>query len=112
PTVVSYRGMRLGLLICEDIWQPEAARRARSEGAELLIVSNASPYEIHKQRERESIARERVLDVGLPLAYVNTIGGQDELVFDGNSFVMSAEGDVVMRAPAFEEGAYLAEFHR
>ena len=69
---------------------------------------NASPYEIHKQREREQVARARVADVGLPLAYVNLVGGQDELVFDGNSFVMDAQGEVVMRAPAFEEGIYVA----
>src|SRR5262249_55127365 len=70
------------------------------------------PYEIHKQRERESMARARALDVGLPLVYVNLVGGQDELVFDGNSFVMDAQGQVVQRAPPFEEGTYLAEFVR
>jgi NAD+ synthase (glutamine-hydrolysing) len=75
-------------------------------------VINASPYEIHKQREREDIARARVTDVGLPLAYVNLVGGQDELVFDGNSFVMNAEGAVVLRAPPFEEGSFLARFER
>ena len=73
---------------------------------------NASPYEIHKQREREEVARARVRDVGLPLAYVNLVGGQDELVFDGNSFVMDANGEVVMRAPAFAEGIYSLEFVR
>ena len=78
----------------------------------MLVVINASPYEIHKQREREQVARARVRDVGLPVAYVNMVGGQDELVFDGNSFVMDARGEVVMRAPAFEEGTYLVEFAR
>src|SRR6202022_4555206 len=81
-------------------------------GAELLIVINASPYEIHKQREREEVARARVLDVGLPMAYVNLVGGQDELIFDGNSFVMNADGAVVMRAPAFREGTYAVDFVR
>jgi NAD+ synthase (glutamine-hydrolysing) len=112
PSVVDVQGFRCGLLVCEDIWEPEEAQMARSDGAELLIVINASPYEIHKQRERETVARARVLDVGLPMAYVNLVGGQDELIFDGNSFVMNAEGVVVMRAPAFVEGTYFVDFVR
>ena len=112
PTVVEWRGFRIGLLVCEDIWQPEAAQLARADRAELLVVINASPYEMHKQQEREAIARARVADVGLPLAYVNLVGAQDELVFDGNSFVMSAAGEVVMRAPPFEEGTWAVEFVR
>jgi NAD+ synthase (glutamine-hydrolysing) len=112
PTVADVKGFRCGLLVCEDIWEPEPAQLARSQGAELLIVINASPYEIHKQREREIVARARVLDVGLPMAYVNMIGGQDELIFDGNSFVMNAAGEVVMRAPAFVEGTFAADFVR
>jgi NAD+ synthase (glutamine-hydrolysing) len=112
PTVVECRGFKLGLLVCEDMWEVESARAALARGAELLIVINASPYEIHKQRERERIARDRVADVRLPIVYVNMVGGQDELVFDGNSFVMDAQGDVVMRAPAFEEGTYVVELVR
>ncbi len=112
PTVVAIKGFRVGVLICEDIWVPEPARWARAAGAELLAVINASPYECGKQRERESVARERVRDVGLPLAYVNTISGQDELVFDGNSFAMNAAGEVCMRAPAFVEGLYGVDFVR
>lgn len=112
PTVAECRGYRVGLLVCEDIWQPEAAQLARSAGAELLAVINASPYEIHKQREREDIARSRARDVGLPIAYVNLLGGQDELVFDGNSFFMDREGQVVMRAPPFQEGTYVVSFSR
>jgi NAD+ synthase (glutamine-hydrolysing) len=112
PTMVEWRGFRIGLLICEDIWEREPAQLARAAGAELLVVSNASPFELHKQRERESVVRERVLDVGLPVAYVNLFGGQDELVFDGNSFVMDAAGRIVMRAPAFQEGTYTVDFVR
>jgi len=112
PTVVERKGFRLGLLVCEDIWVAEPAQLARAAGAELLIVINASPYELHKQRERETIARDRVLDVRVPMAYLNVVGGQDELVFDGNSFVMDADGKVVMRAPAFEAGTFVAEFTR
>src|SRR5712671_1087952 len=112
PSVADVDGFRCGLLVCEDVWEPEPAQLARSDGAELLIVINASPYEIHKQREREDVARARVLDIGLPMAYVNMIGGQDELIFDGNSFVMNAEGAVVMRAPAFREGTHVVDFVR
>ena len=112
PTVAECRGFKVGLLVCEDIWEPQATQLARADGAQLLAVINASPYEIHKQREREDMARARVRDVGLPLAYVNLVGGQDELVFDGNSFVMDAQGQVVMRAPPFVEGTYLSEFTR
>src|SRR5215469_1785243 len=110
PTLADRRSFRNGLLVCEDMWDPRPAQLARADGAQLLCIINASPYEIHKQREREEIARARVREVGLPLAYVNLVGGQDELVFDGNSFVMDADGRVVMRAPPFEEGTWVAEF--
>jgi NAD+ synthase (glutamine-hydrolysing) len=112
PTVVACRGFNVGLLICEDMWEVEAARDALARGAELLVVINASPFEIHKERERERIVRDRIADVHLPVVYVNLVGGQDELVFDGNSFVMDAQGQVVMRAPAFEEGTYVVEVVR
>jgi NAD+ synthase (glutamine-hydrolysing) len=112
PTVVDVNGFRVGLLVCEDIWGPEAAQMARSAGAELLLVSNASPYELHKQREREEVVRTHVQEVNLPVAYVNRVGGQDELVFDGNSFGMDAHGVLVARAPAFLEGTHLVEFTR
>ncbi|MGH8318097.1 MAG: NAD+ synthase [Steroidobacteraceae bacterium] len=112
PTVVECKGFRVGLLVCEDVWGPESAQLARSDRAELLIVINASPYERKKQRERESVVQARATDVRLPIVYVNMVGGQDELVFDGNSFVMDAEGNVVMRAPAFKEGTYLVDCER
>ncbi|MBV8740530.1 MAG: NAD+ synthase [Sinobacteraceae bacterium] len=112
PTVVDIKGFRCALLICEDIWLPQSAHLARAAGAEVLLVINASPYELHKQRERETVARARVLDVGLPLVYVHTVGGQDELIFDGNSFVMSAEGALVMRAPAYVEGMFTVDLVR
>jgi NAD+ synthase (glutamine-hydrolysing) len=111
-TVFVHRGFRIGLLVCEDVWEGEAVRQARDAGAELLIVINASPFEVHKQNERERVVRERIAEVKLPVAYVNMLGGQDELVFDGNSFVMDATGKVVMRAPGFESGTYLVEFER
>jgi len=110
PTVVDFRGFRIGLLICEDIWEPEPAQLARSQGAELLLVVNASPFERRKQADREAIVRRRVEDVGLPVVYVNLVGGQDELVFDGQSFVMDARGQVVACSPAFEESLECVEF--
>ncbi len=103
PCVVELDGIRLGLIICEDIWEQEPARAALAAGAELLLVINASPYEQGKQRERETIVRQRVAETGLPVAYVNLVGGQDELVFDGGSFVLDREGAVLLRAPAFGE---------
>jgi NAD+ synthase (glutamine-hydrolysing) len=110
--VIDYLGCRLGLLICEDAWEPEPAQLARAAGAEALLVINASPFELHKQRAREQILAARATDVALPIAYVNLLGGQDELVFDGNSFVMTAGGSLAMRAPAFEEGLYCVDFER
>ena len=112
PTVVEYGGFRLGLLVCEDVWVPEPAQLARADRAEVLIVINASPYEREKQRQREAIVRARALDVRLPILYVNMVGGQDELVFDGNSFAMDAAGNLLMRAPPFKEGTYRIELAR
>jgi NAD+ synthase (glutamine-hydrolysing) len=112
PTVVNYRGFNIGILVCEDIWEPEPAQLARQAGAEMFVVLNASPFEIRKQANREDIVRRCVRDLGLPVVYVNMLGGQDELVFDGNSFVMDGAGNVVMRAPPFEEGLYPVEFER
>ncbi len=113
PTVVEFDGNRLGILICEDIWEPAPALAAKAAGAELLLIPNASPYELRKQVERERIVAARVHEVGLPVVYTNLLGGQDELVFDGNSFVTDATGQLVMRAPGFEEGLFCVEFeHR
>src|SRR4051812_14798546 len=112
PTVADFRGFRIGILVCEDIWEPEPAQLAKSAGAEMFVVLNASPFEIHKQANREDIVRRCIRDLGLPVVYVNMLGGQDELVFDGNSFVMDGAGNVVMRAPPFEEGLYEVEFER
>ena len=91
PTVLDLNGIRVGILVCEDVWEPEPAAQARAAGAEVLLVINASPYEVNKQSQREcEVVRRRVAETGVPLLFVNLIGGQDELVFDGNSFVMDA----------------------
>ena len=112
PAVFECQGYQLGLLVCEDIWEPEAARSARARGAEVLLVINASPYNMNKQREREAVVRERVGECQVPIVYLNLCGGQDELVFDGNSFVMDASGEVVFRAPAHTMGTYRVQFER
>jgi NAD+ synthase (glutamine-hydrolysing) len=104
--VVELNGIRVGLLICEDIWEPAPARAAKAAGAQLLVVINGSPYSLHYQRRREDIARARIKDTGLPIVYVNMLGGQDELIFDGGSFAMNAAGEVVQRALPFKEQLY------
>ena len=110
PTVVELNGVKAGVLVCEDVWDAEPALRARQAGAEVLLVINASPYEVDKQTQREQeVGRARVRETGIPLVFVNLIGGQDELVFDGNSFVMNAQGEVTLRAPAFTEGMYVVD---
>ena len=107
PTVVELNGIKAGILVCEDVWEPGPAAQSRAAGAEVLLIINASPYEVDKQTQRErEVASARVAETGIPLVFVNLIGGQDELVFDGNSFVMDAQGSVTLRAPAFTEGLY------
>ena len=110
PTVLDLNGLKAGILVCEDVWEAQPAAQARAAGAQVLLVINASPYEVDKQVQREQqIVRSRVTETGVPVVFVNLIGGQDELVFDGNSFVMNAAGEVVLRAPAFTEGSYVVD---
>jgi len=99
-------GIRLGIAICEDIWAPRPIAAAHAAGAECVLVINGSPYEIESQQKRENAVRQRVAEAGIPIVYVNHVGGQDELVFDGGSFVMNADGEVTSRARSFEEGLY------
>ena len=96
-------GIRIGLTICEDVWSPGPIAAARAAGAECIVAINGSPFEIRSQEKREDAVRKRIDEVGIPLLYVNHVGGQDELVFDGGSFIMDAEGRVTCRAAAFEE---------
>ncbi len=104
--VFTLDGLRIGLCICEDIWGPGPAAAAKAAGAELLLNINASPYNIGKPAERLAVLRQRVAEVGLPIVYVNCTGGQDELVFDGDSMAISATGEIGFHAPLFEEGVY------
>ena len=100
--------LKIGLLICEDAWSEAPARLTRDAGAELLAVISASPFHVDKGDEREQMMRKRVLACGLPLVYANLVGGQDELVFDGHSFALHADGTVAARAPSFIENSLLA----
>lgn len=101
--VFTLRGIRVGINICEDVWGHDPAAGARAAGAEVLIAINGSPYDRSSQENREAVVRARIAEVGIPAIYLNMVGGQDELVFDGGSFVMDADGVVTQRAPAFEE---------
>ena len=103
-TIVNVNGVAVGLLICEDVWTSDgpAAELARN-GATLIVVANASPYARGRREDREAMLRERALETNCPIAYVNLVGGQDELVFDGQSMVVNAQGDVIARARAFSE---------
>jgi NAD+ synthase (glutamine-hydrolysing) len=110
PTIIEMNGIRAGVLVCEDAWDSGPARQARESGAQVLLVINASPYEVDKQSQREQeVVGERIRENGIPVVFLNLIGGQDELVFDGNSFVMDAQGVVTQRAPAFTEGMYVVD---
>ena len=109
PCVVDIKGVPVALSICEDIWHPEPMRTAREAGARLMLCINASPFHMGKQIEREDTLRARCAEGGMPILYVNQVGGQDELVFDGGSLAMAANGDVALRAPAFAEGLHVVD---
>jgi len=98
--------IRIGLLICEDAWFEEPARLARQAGAEILAVINASPFHLGKGLEREDMMRLRVAACGLPLVYAHLVGGQDEVIFEGHSFALSANGNLAGRAPSFVENLF------
>jgi len=104
--------VRLGLMICEDMWFEDVAEGLAESGAELLVVPNGSPFEAGKTEQRLSYAVARVTETGLPLLYVNQVGGQDELVFDGASFVLDAERRLVAQARAFEPQLLLTRWRR
>ena len=98
PEPVTFRGVMIGLPICEDIWHPDVCRHLADHGAGILLSPNGSPYEIDKDELRiDGVAKRRAVDTGLPLAYVNRIGGQDELVFDGASFVINGDGGLAVQ---------------
>jgi NAD+ synthase (glutamine-hydrolysing) len=106
PAVFRLKGVGIGLTICEDVWQRGPIVAARTAGAECVIAINGSPYEIDSQKRREEAVKARVAESRIPVLFLNMVGGQDELVFDGSSFVMNAEGKICFRAPAFDEGLH------
>lgn len=110
--VVDLDGFRVGVTICEDIWRAGPARAAADAGAELLININASPFHVGKRLEREDAIRHRIAETGLPMVYVNMVGGQDEVVYDGASSVFDAEGRVVALGPAWDAGMFSVDFGR
>ena len=104
PEPIIFRGTMIGVPICEDIWQPDVCRHLADFGAEMLICINGSPYEIDKDALRiDGVAKRRAVDTGLPLAYVNRVGGQDELVFDGASFVVNGDGGLAVQMTDWQE---------
>jgi NAD+ synthase len=112
PAPVDFRGMRLGLPICEDVWFPTCPAHLAGQGAELLLVPNGSPFEVEKFHQRLDLATHRVAETGLPLVYVNQVGGQDELVFDGGSFVMNANGTLGHLLPFWREALVVSRWRR
>jgi NAD+ synthase (glutamine-hydrolysing) len=108
-SVFTLNGVRIGLSICEDVWASAPTAACRTAGAEVLVAINGSPYELNSQSQREEVVRQRVKEIGIPAVYLNMVGGQDELVFDGGSFAMDRNGDVVFRAAPFREEMYCIE---
>jgi NAD+ synthase (glutamine-hydrolysing) len=111
-TVADIDGHRFGVVVCEDAWVAEPALGAAAAGAEILLVINGSPFHMHQQEAREVILAARARESSLPLLYLNMVGGQDELVFDGGSMAIDEHGAVKFRAPLFEEGLYVVELER
>lgn len=99
PELTEIQGVKVGILVCEDAWHSEPAASLKAKGAQLLVVLNASPFHVAKVAKRQEIMRERINETGLPVLYVNRIGGQDELVFDGGSFALNADGNLMMQMP-------------
>lgn len=112
PGPIVLKGVRIGLPICEDIWQPDVVECLTETGAEILLVPNGSPYWRDKTDTRLNIAVARVKESGLPLVYLNQIGGQDELVFDGASFVLNADCSMAAQLPAFREALVVTVWNR
>lgn len=109
-TFFDVKGSTLALTICEDVWQPGLIAKNRQAGADIILTLNASPFHAGKIHQREQIVCDQIKAAGIPLVYVNLIGGQDELVFDGASFVVDSNGSVVFRAEEFKEQLSVVEF--
>ena len=108
--VTDLSGVRVGWLVCEDIWEPEPAAHAVAQGAELLMVINASPFDVGKAAQREELLARRARENNVAIVYLNLIGGQDDLLFDGGSLLVEPDGRIVARAPAFVDALLIAEY--
>jgi NAD+ synthase len=112
PGPVVVKGVRIGVPICEDIWTDETCETLAETGAEILLSPNGSPFERNKDDVRLNLSVARVTETGLPLVYLNQIGGQDELVFDGASFVLNADRSLALQMPMFEEALSMTQWHK
>jgi NAD+ synthase len=112
PGPIVFKGVRLGVMVCEDMWQPDVTETLAESGAELLLVPNGSPYESDKVDERLNLAVARVSESGLPLIYLNQVGAQDEIVFDGASFVLNADRSLACQMKAFGEDLAITRWSR
>jgi NAD+ synthase len=112
PEPIEFKGLKIGVPICEDIWQEVVCGHLADAGAEILLVPNGSPYELDKDELRYRLVRSRALQTGLPIAYLNRVGGQDELVFDGSSFILHPDGERVVQLCDWEEALLLTEWER
>jgi len=110
PCVFEFNGSFIGLTICEDVWQEGIIAANKQAGADILLTLNASPFNLGKMQQREAVVCSQVKSAQIPLVYVNQVGGQDELIFDGASFVVNAQGDIVYRAEEFQEYLGVVEF--
>lgn len=108
--VFDFKGHRIGLLICEDLWQPQPIAAAHEAGAELILSTNASPYEAYKTAQRLQVLQQRCRETGVPIVYVNHIGGQDELIFDGNSLVVDGAGQPILMLAHCQEDTQTISF--
>tara|TARA_Y100001970_G_scaffold284426_1_gene401757 strand:+ start:633 stop:2282 length:1650 start_codon:yes stop_codon:yes gene_type:complete len=111
PEIFNFRGVKLGVPICEDIWMDNVCMELKDQGCELIISPNGSPFDKYKINQRKTIIEDRVTEVKIPFVYVNQFGGQDELVFDGSSLVMNGSKEVVFEAPSWEENTSVIEFN-
>ena len=112
PDPILFRGVKLGVPICEDIWLESVCGHLAASGAEMMLVPNASPYETDKDDRRQQLVRDRVVITALPMAYLNRVGGQDELAFDGSSFVVNDDGEIAVQMPDWEEALTVTDWSR
>src|SRR3954449_10050804 len=112
PEPILFKGVKLGVPICEDIWQEVVCAHLAEAGADMLLVPNGSPYELDKDETRYRLVRSRALQTGLPIAYLNRVGGQDELVFDGSSFILHPDGERVVQLCDWEEALLITDWER